>query len=302
MELPRNGGAAGGRRYNRRKMPARACLLGLIAMATAAAAQEAVPQLPLRNVEIVDKEGATCHLAGFYRLSGEDKFRGYLGSGNIEVPYAKVREIRVQAPEHPAGRPRAQLILRSGATVDATFDQREAEQLFTGYASFGRVTIFFRDLRELRFLGNTSREDLPVYGPAGSGLDVRLTDREGVTTELVGFRRTVNESALPAVRGAATISIPLRILVKVTILPSDDGSALLRGTATLRDGSEVEFRLPTYVENVSYSGDAEFGTYRIRLRMIRSIEVHGPTPALRDLDPLEAAKGREVAAEDDPGR
>lgn len=250
---------------------------------------------PLRNVEMVDREGVATRLVGFYRLSGEDYFRGFLGSGDIQVPYARVVEIRVLAAARPGGRMRAQITLRSGHVVDATFDEREGEQLLAGYAPFGRVMIFFRDIRELRLLGHTARDDLPDYGAPAEGLDVRITDREGQASELIGFRRAVGENMIPGARGAAAIAIPLRIVKRLEI-SEDKGTRLLRGAATLRDGSTLEFHLPTYVEETTYRGEAEFGTYRIRLGKVRDLVVHRETPVLREIAPLAATDGDDAAA------
>jgi len=255
-------------------------------VAAAAAAQEVSdpPQTPLRNVEIVDREGITTRLAGFYRVSGEDLFRGFLGEGEIQVPYERARDFRISAPARPGGRMCAQITLRSGNVVDATFDEREGEQLLSGYAPFGRMTIFFRDIRHLRILGLTSREDLPDYGPPVEGLDVKITDGAGRATELIGFRRSVGENVIPGARGAASIAVPLRIITRLEIT-EDKESPVLRAAATLRDGSLLDFRLPTYVEETAYRGEAEFGTYRVRLGKVRGIVVHRETPVLRELSP-----------------
>jgi hypothetical protein len=257
------------------------------------------PNLPLRNVELADREGVSARLVGFYRLSGEDVFRGFLGAGEIQVPYERLVEVRVR-PAEPGGRMRAQLTLRSGNVVDATFDEREGEQLLSGYAPFGRVTVFFRDVRHLRILGHTVREDLPDYGEPVEGLDVRLTDGDGIATELIGFRRAVGENVIPGTRGAASIAIPLRIVKRLEV--SGDAEAPgLRGVATLRDGSSLEFRLPSHVEETGYRGEAEFGTYRVRLGKVRTLVVHRVTPVLREVEPL-AATDREAGAGEQPER
>ncbi len=257
---------------------------------------------PLRNVELVDREGVATRLAGFYRLSGEDLFRGFLGAGEVEIPYDRVAEIRVVAAVRPGGRMGAQVVLRSGNVVDATFDEREGEQLLSGYAPFGRVTIFFRDIRELRLVGHTMRDDLPDYGAPAEGLDVRITDREGRANELVGFRRAVGENMIPGVRGAAAIAIPLRIVRRLEVTEDKETQPLLRATATLKDGSTLDFRLPTYVEETAYRGDAEFGIYRIRLGKIRDLVVHRETPVLREFSPPAAAGADEAEAGEQPER
>ena len=281
-----------------------ACFLMLTAAGVRAAPsepEEGPRTVPLRNVTVVDRTGAQFELTGFYHVSGEDRFVGFLGASEIEVPYARVRELRVQAPLHPGGRPRAALTLRSGEVVKATFDQREAEQLFTGYAAYGRVSIFFRDIRRLVLRGNTSRDDLPRYGKPAEGVDVKVTDREGVATEIVRFRRVSVENVIPGVRGAASIAMPLRILERVVFtLPTKPTDPHLVGTAHVRSGGKVTFRLPTYEEQSLYRGDATFGILRIRLGKIRELVIHRVSPPLRRLDPVEAARGRPKPEVDPP--
>jgi len=262
-----------------------ALLLGSVA------ADDPAQTFPLMNVQIRDREGVTTHLAGFHRISGVNRFEGYLGSAEIEVPYARVREIRIRAPETPGGRPRASLTLRTGDVIHAGFDEREGEQLFTGYADFGRVSIYFRDIRRLRVLGRTRRADLPKYGRPAPGVDARIVDREGVSTELIGFRRAGVENTLPGIRGATSIAVPLRIVKRATLEPAR-GTTRLAGELVLRKGRSVRFRLPVHEEATVYRGEAPFGRLRIRLASIRRLEVHRTTPVLRDLDPVEAARGR----------
>lgn len=276
-------------------------LLLLVAAAAGGDDLAEIPSTPLRNVELVDRDGVATRLAGFYRLSGEDSFRGFLGEGEIQVPYSRVAEIRVLAAPRPGGRMRARITLRSGNAVDATFDEREGDQLLSGYAHFGRVTIYFREIRELRFLGNTERDDLPDYGTPVEGLDVRVTDREGVASEMIGFRRGVGENVIPGARGAATIAIPLRIVRRLDIT-EDKGSPILRAAAVLKDGSALEFRLPTYVHETAYRGEAEFGTYRIMLGKMRGLVVHRETPVLREFAPISASDAGDGADEEHSGR
>jgi hypothetical protein len=267
-------------------------------VAAGAADDTDLPQTPLRNVEMLDREGVRARLAGFHRLSGEDFFQGFVGAADVRIPYERAVEIRVLGPEHAAARMRAQFVLRSGNVVEATFDEREGEQLFAGFAPFGRVTVRFRDLQRLRLLGETTREDLPRFGQAVDGLDVRVTDREGIATELIDFGRAVGEHVLPGARGATTVDIPLRILARLEIR-EEKGAAVPRGVATLRNDTSVELRFPSYVADTAYRGEAEFGTYRIRLGDIRELVVRGETPVLRDLE-LAPAAGEDPPAEAEP--
>lgn len=265
----------------------------LVLVLLAAAGADGPREVPLLNVEIVDAHGVQTALVGFHRISGENYFRGYLGSGEIEVPYARVSEIKVLGPGHPGGRMRADFTLRSGKEVAATFDEREGDQLFSGFAAFGRVRIFFRDIRHVKILGKTARRDLPTFGPPAAGVDVRLLDRQGVWTELLHFRRAGStENTLPGLRGATSVSVPLRIVKRFELKPTSRSP--LEVELSLRDGMTVSMRLPIYEEETVYVGEAEFGVFRIRLGRVRELEIHRVTPQLRELDPLEAAKGRET--------
>ncbi len=248
---------------------------------------------PLYNVEIVDAEGLRTRVVGFHRSTGENMFRGFVGAADVEVPYGRVRAVRVQAPKRPGGRPRALLMLRSGREITATFDQREAEQLFQGFTTFGRVRVFFRDIRSLRFLGRTKRTDLPKFGRPTGSVDALVRDSHGVEVEVLGFRRAASENVLPGVRGSMRVDIPLRI-IKTIELRRRSKRPGLTGTARLRSGESVAFELPVYNEEIAFRGEAEFGSYRIRLGKVRRLTVHRSTPILRELDPRAAAAGQKV--------
>jgi hypothetical protein len=256
---------------------------------------------PLRNVEIVDRTGASFSVAGLHRVSGDDRFLGYLGAAQIEVGYERLTSIEL-APAHAGGRPRAILTLRGGEIVSATYDEREAEQILVGFAAYGRVSVAFRDVHRLRFRGRTRRADLPVYGEAAPlGMDVRVTDRLETGVELVRFRRASVENVVPGIRGAATIAIPMRVIARMTIVRSEKAPADLLATVRLGDGARVDFRIPAPEEQSLYLGEAAFGAYRIHLGDVRELAVRRSSPRLRDLDPLAAARGR-AESEDDPSR
>ena len=137
--------------------------------------------------------------------------------------------------------------------------------------------------------------------PAAAGVDVRLTDQEGVRIELLGFRRAAAENVVPGVLGAGRIAIPLRMIKRLEMFPIDE-SPYLDATAELKGGKTLRFKIPVYEEETAYRGDATFGTYRIRLGKIRLLEIHRVTPLLRDLDPLAASEGREKPEATPPGR
>lgn len=256
---------------------------------------------PLMNVEILDKEGAKARIVAFHRISGENRFVGYLGAADIEIPYENIKQVRIAAPEEPGGRMRATFELQSGKSVAATFDEREGEQLFAGYANFGRVTIYWRDIRQLTFQARTKTSDLPRYGKPTGGVDARLTDRDGVTTELVSLRRGTGENVLAGLRGSMRVEVPLRIIKKAE-LRRTARSPLLQCRLELKEREPLTLRLKRYEGEVAYRGRAEFGHLRIRLSDIRELLVHRATPPLRDLDPVAAAEGREVEIGTTPQR
>ena len=245
------------------------------------------------NVDVTDARGLRTSLVAFHRVSGENRFVGFLGAASIEIPYSRVAEIVVSTPSVPGGRMRAKFTLHSGKKVNATFDEREGEQLFAGYSSFGRVTLYWRELRHLKFTARTKTTDLPKYGPATGGVDLRLTDREGVVTELVGFHRTTGDNFIEGLRGASRVEVPLRLVTRI-VFSRTRRSPLLIGELELKGRQPVRLRFPRYAEDRIYRGRAEFGDYRIRLGEVRELKVHRSTPRLRDLDPVAAAEGKEI--------
>ena len=248
---------------------------------------------PLMNVDVIDARGVKTSLVAFHRISGQNKFVGFLGAAQIEVPYSRVREITVAAPNAPGGRMRAHFMLHSGKLIKATFDEREGEQLFAGYSVFGRVTLYWRDFRHLKFTARTKTTDLPKYGKATGGVDVKLADRDKVEIELVGFHRTTGDNYIEGLRGSSRVEVPLRIL-KRAVFARTNRSPLLTAVLELRDRKPVTLRFPRYAEDRIYRGRAEFGDYRIRLGEVRELTVHRSTPQLRDLDPVAAAEGKEI--------
>jgi len=264
-------------------------------------AENPVREIPLLNVELLDAKGVKHSLTGFHMLHGDFRFQGYLGSAEIDVSYHRIRGIDVSAPTQPGGRMRAILLLRSGRHVRATFDEREGEILLAGFTDLGRVTFFFRDIRRLKMLGRTRKVDLPAFGKGTGAVDVSILDRQGVRTELTGFRRSPGESSLSVLRGSTSVTIPMRALKSITM--AHDGKLdRMVGVAVLkRTGKKMKFSIPVFEESRLYRGDAEFGPLRIRLRDLRQVVIHRPTPRLRKLDPLEAARGKAIE-EDAPRR
>jgi|GEM_PF-6169040 len=259
----------------------------------AAAGAQTSPRSPhLRNAEIVDREGVATSLVGLHQLSGEGLFRGFLGDATIEVPYARVREFDVHAPERPGGRMRANLLLTTGKRIEATFGEREGDGILQGFAWFGRLDIYFRDLRRVRFLDPTRREDRPSYGPPSDNIEAVVQDGQGVVTKLTHFRRAVGENVVSGILGASRITIPTRLMQRLELSSAKPGARGLAVKAVLRGGRSLTFTLPPYEERTVYRGRASFGSYRIQLSKVRSIEITRVSLPLRELRPLDIGKIR----------
>ncbi|MGQ0613838.1 MAG: hypothetical protein ACT4PV_08885 [Planctomycetaceae bacterium] len=272
----------------------------LVALALAAhlpaTAEEGLGSLPLYNARITDSKGVELDLAGVHLLSGRDRFEGTLGASSIEVPFDRLRRIDVREPAAPGRKMRAALTLRSGAVVDALFDERQAEEVVAGFGAFGRAMLPFRSVRALLIEGRTARQDLPDFGPASAGVDARLRDSDGTVLEVAGFRRAGGTNVLRGMRGDFVVEVPLRNVRRLELMPRRaDGPARLGGTVTLAGGQAIPFDLPAYEERSVYRGEAEFGSMRIALADVRLLEVHRPTPPVRDLDPVESARGGDDA-------
>jgi len=246
------------------------------------------PVVRLYNVQIEDAHGTSLDLSGFHRASGPDRFEGSLGSSSIEVPYSRLREIRVLPPAAPGGRPRARLTLLSGNSVEATFDERERDAVVTGFCPFGRARIVFGAVGRIRFDRRTEREDLPDFGAAVAGVDAKLVDRDGVSLELSGFRRGAGASSFRLALGEFSLEVPVRI-VRTLRVGAERAGARYPADVTLADGTEVRFSLPVSEENTLFRAEAEFGTIRVRFADVRELEIRRTTPPLRDLDPVESA-------------
>lgn len=257
-------------------------LLLLPFLASILAAEEAPEERPHWTLEILDARGVETRFLAARRVSGPDRFVGWRGAAQVEVPWERLQEIAIRPAEDPGSRMQATLTLRSGALMETSFDEREGEVLLTGFAAFGKVRILLRDARRIRFLGRTAPEDLPVYGEPGEGVDALLVDREEVATEVAAFRRAGGDNVFPCLRGATSVEVPLRILKSLEVAR---GEARL----TLLSGQVLSVAVPTPDQLSVYRGEAEFGILSIRLGDIRSLTIHRVTPPVRDVDPLAAA-------------
>jgi hypothetical protein len=254
----------------------------LLAPLSDAGAEGEGEPVSLYNVSLEDAIGNRLDLVAFHRVSGPDRFQGYVGTASVEVPYGRLREVRVFPPAARGGRMRARLTLLSGNEVEATFDHGEREARVAGFWRFGRASLAFGDVRVIRFAGRTERADLPDFGPPAPGVDARLTDAAGVTLEVAEFRRSAGTNAFRLMHGAALVEVPVRIVRFLRIGDAPD-SGRRRVELVLADGAVLQAALPAYEEAGVYRAEAEFGALRIHLGDVRELRVHRPTPALRDL-------------------
>ncbi len=261
-----------------------------LAASLPAGEDETLRSVPLYNAKVTDSEGVALDLVGVHLLSGRDRFNGTLGASSIEVPFERLRRIEVREPAAPGGSMRAALTLLSGSVVEAGFDERQAEEILAGYGAFGRAYLPFRALRALQFEGRTARRDLPDFGPDSAGVDGRLRDAEGTILEVAGLRRAGGTNVLRGLRGDFVLEVPLRRIRRLELAPRRaEGATRVGGTVTLVGGETIAFDLPAYEERTVFRAEAEFGSLRIALADLRLLEVHRPTPPVRDLDCVKAA-------------
>lgn len=165
-------------------------------------------------------------------------------------------------------------VLDDGARVDAEFDEREGEHRFTGIAEFGRASLFFRDIRHLRVVrANTTGPGEAVDEAGRHPVRARVTDRQGVVTDLEHFRRYAGENVLRARRGSLSVAVPLAWIERIEVA-HDPRSAMLALTVRLRRDEQTQrLQLPIPEEKVLYGGSAAFGAFRIPLGELRQIQV-----------------------------
>lgn len=106
----------------------------------------------------------------------------------------------------------------------------------------------------------------------------RVTDSKGVVTDVVDFGFATGLNVLTAHRGDAEVDIPFRLVrtLEVGALVPEKGRA--QGTVTLRSGKSIPIELDESEEDRLMAGDADFGSYRIRLAKVRRIEIAVPAP------------------------
>jgi len=267
-------------------------------LTTAAIAQGAVTR-PERDVVLIDARGFVTRLTGFRRVSGDDNFRGYRGAARILVPFDRVREFEVRPSPGGAARTRVRIHPVEGEPIEGEYDEQEGGILYAGYANFGKITIFFRDIRRLTILRKSDPEKAPDLSDEGYGVDAEVRDLRNVKTRLTGFRRLAGGDRILGVRGSMHVMIPTRSLKRL-VLARDEDSRLLKATASLRDGSQVAFHLPPYEEKTVYGGRSDLGRFRITLGDLREVVVSRATPA--PPTPKGKDRGKKAAREDPDGR
>lgn len=255
-------------------------------LTTAAFAQGAMTR-PERDVVLIDARGFVTRLTGFRRVSGDDNFRGYRGAARILVPFDRVREFEVRPAPGGAARTRVRIHPVEGEPIEAEYDEQEGGGLYAGFANFGKITIFFRDIRRLTILRKSDPEKAPEFLDEGFGVDAEVRDLRNVKTRLTGFRRLAGGDRILGIRGSMHVTIPTRRLKRL-VLARDEDSRLLKATASLRDGSQVAFHLPPYEEKTVYGGRSDLGRFRITLGDLRELVVSRATPA----PPTPKAKDR----------
>jgi len=262
--------------------------IAIVAATSAADRTDSEParERALFRILLKDASGTETELFALARALGPERFVGWLGSAEIEVPFERLASIDVNPAPKRGERARARLTLRSGKVVDATFDEREGDSVLKGFAWFGEVSFAFRDARRIEFREPVGRSGLPEFGPKDAGVDAAVTDREGIQTEVVGFRRAVGPNLLSGARGATRVEVPLRRVERIDLA----GGAVRVGFA---GGGRLDLSLAPGDRDAVFTAEAEFGEYRIRLGDLLALRVHRVTPRLRDLDPVAAAEGEE---------
>jgi len=111
-------------------------------------------------------------------------------------------------------------------------------------------------------------------GPEGTvpkveeNIRVKLTDQEGVVTELSQFSLD-GKTSLAGTRGSAQVTVLFRNIVGADFSPVS-GSDEVAVKIALKDGGSVELRLR---QRLLFYGDTGYGAYQIKARDIRRIDV-----------------------------
>lgn len=115
-------------------------------------------------------------------------------------------------------------------------------------------------------------DDLTLY-------DARVTDTQGITTDLRDFGYATGVNVLMAYRGDADVEIPYRLIRRIDISAYVPQNRRAPATVTLRTGKTIAIELDNVEEGRLMKGAAEFGEFRIRLGKVRRLELFGASTA-----------------------
>lgn len=103
--------------------------------------------------------------------------------------------------------------------------------------------------------------------------DARVTDVQGVATDLTDFGYATGVNILMAYRGEAEVEIPWRRIRRIEIGAYVDVERRAPCTVTLKNGKSVSLTIDNVEETRLLRGKADFGDYRIRVARVRTIEL-----------------------------
>jgi hypothetical protein len=104
-------------------------------------------------------------------------------------------------------------------------------------------------------------------------LDVKVTDTQGVATEVLDFGFATGANLLQAHRGDAEVDLPLRLVRSLEIGEIVERSRKAPCRATLRTGKVVQLEIDHTEMIRLLAGTTDFGDYRIRLAKVRRLDV-----------------------------
>jgi hypothetical protein len=107
--------------------------------------------IPQENftVTVADRSGQSLEAKRF-TWEGKVEFRGQIGNATVNLPFNKVRSVRVVSAEgdKAATLAKANITLRSGESVDVMIDRSTK---CYGETKFGKYEIFFKDVASIQF-------------------------------------------------------------------------------------------------------------------------------------------------------
>lgn len=109
--------------------------------------------------------------------------------------------------------------------------------------------------------------------------DVRVTDSKGIATEVSHFGFWSGPNVLEAQRGDALVEIPFRRIQSIELGAYAADKGVSPCVVVTRAGKRYELTVDRTQGQRLLGGDAEFGSYRIRLMQIARLELKGLTSA-----------------------